>query len=106
MVASRGMRHDERSALLLSHVLLLLPQDCHMPEMDGLEATRSIRSSEAMNSVAPVYITALTASAFDFEKDACLRAGMNHFLTKPVRPRDLNDLLKSMAKRQPLGQQA
>ena len=76
-----------------------------MPEMDGLEATRNIRSSEVLNNAPPVYIAALTASAFDFEKDACLRAGMNHFLTKPVRPRDLNDLLMSMAKRQPPGQQ-
>ncbi|CAI5981632.1 unnamed protein product [Closterium sp. NIES-65] len=46
---------------------------------------------------APVVIAALTASAFDFEREACFAAGMNHFLTKPIRPKDLQQLLLSLA---------
>ncbi|CAI5458879.1 unnamed protein product [Closterium sp. Yama58-4] len=68
--------------------------DCHMPEMDGLEATRQIRQAEQLlPSRPPKFITALTASAFDFEREACFAAGMNHFLTKPIRPKDLEDLV-------------
>lgn len=83
-------------------------QDCHMPEMDGLEATQLIRVAEAeqqLKSAAggakatrPKIIVALTASAFDFEKEACFSAGMNHFLTKPVRPKDLEEMMLVAAK--------
>ncbi|GJP41124.1 hypothetical protein CLOM_g810 [Closterium sp. NIES-68] len=44
-----------------------------------------------------VFIAALTASAFDFEREACFAAGMNHFLTKPIRPKDLQELFLSLA---------
>jgi len=44
-------------------------------------------------AVRPKIIVALTASAFDFEKEACFSAGMNHFLTKPVRPKDLEEMM-------------
>ncbi|CAI7810453.1 unnamed protein product, partial [Closterium sp. NIES-54] len=73
------------------------PQDCHMPEMDGLEATRQIRNAEQLlPSRPPKFIAALTASAFDFEREACFAAGMNHFLTKPIRPKDLEDLVMKL----------
>ncbi len=51
-----------------------------MPELDGLAATREIR---ALNIVQPVII-ALTANAFDSDRDACLAAGMDYFLQKPI----------------------
>ncbi|CAI5936933.1 unnamed protein product [Closterium sp. NIES-65] len=71
--------------------------DCHMPEMDGLEATRQIRNAEQLlPSRPPKFIAALTASAFDFEREACFAAGMNHFLTKPIRPKDLEDLVMKL----------
>ncbi|MFZ5442030.1 MAG: response regulator, partial [Myxococcota bacterium] len=53
--------------------------DCHMPEMDGYEATRRLRAS---GSTVPVI--ALTAAAMTDELEACRAAGMNECLTKPV----------------------
>ncbi len=60
--------------------------DCHMPIMDGYEATRLIRSEE-QNRALP--IIALTANAMHTERARCLDAGMDGFLTKPVKSTDL-----------------
>eukprot|EP00271_Cylindrocystis_brebissonii_P002794 TRINITY_DN1358_c0_g2_i7.p1 TRINITY_DN1358_c0_g2~~TRINITY_DN1358_c0_g2_i7.p1 ORF type:complete len:582 (-),score=156.37 TRINITY_DN1358_c0_g2_i7:614-2359(-) len=73
--------------------------DCHMPEMDGIEATRRIRTYELSSHAPPgerrppLCIAALTASALSHEREACEKAGMNYFLTKPIRPADLEDLM-------------
>ncbi len=66
----------------------LVFMDCQMPEMDGLEATRQLRASGYV-----VPIVALTANAFDSDREACLAAGMNDFLTKPVMPDKLKQVL-------------
>lgn len=63
----------------------LIFMDMSMPLMGGIEATRRIR---AMSIKQPV-IVALTANAFDSDKSACRKAGMNDFLSKPVRRDDL-----------------
>jgi CheY-like chemotaxis protein len=59
--------------------------DCRMPAMDGLEATRKIRE----RLVTRVPIVALTASAFDEDRTACLAAGMDDYLSKPLRFEEL-----------------
>ena len=56
--------------------------DMQMPEMDGLEATRALRQMVLQSQ--PVVI-AMTATAFTEDRDACMDAGMDHFLSKPVK---------------------
>jgi signal transduction histidine kinase/CheY-like chemotaxis protein len=61
-----------------------LLMDLHMPGMDGLEATRRIRSIEAEEATTRTPIIALTANASPEDRDACLAAGMDGFLIKPL----------------------
>ena len=67
----------------------LVLMDCHMPEMDGFEATRIIRQlgSKTLNSRIP--IIALTASALKEDRERCFRSGMSDFIAKPVLKKDL-----------------
>ncbi len=62
----------------------LVLMDVHMPGMDGLAATRQIRAAEAAAGTARTPIVALTANAFGEDRDACLAAGMDAFLVKPI----------------------
>jgi PAS domain S-box-containing protein len=62
----------------------LILMDVHMPGSDGIEATRHIRAAEAEQSLARTPIIALTANALEEEREACLLAGMDGFLTKPL----------------------
>ncbi len=59
--------------------------DCHMPELDGLAATRRLREREK-GGARRLPIVALTASAMESERLACFDAGMDDFLTKPIVP--------------------
>lgn len=67
--------------------LILL--DCHMPVMDGYEATISIRNYEKEQNLKPIPIIALTANAFSSNKDKCLSLGMNDVITKPIKMDDM-----------------
>ncbi len=55
-----------------------------MPELDGFEATKLIREFEKKQNRNPIPIIALTASAMSSDKENCLQAGMNDYLTKPI----------------------
>ncbi len=71
----------------------LVFMDCHMPEMDGYEAAAAIRSngSKAINPQVP--IVALTADAMVKDRQKALDSGMNDYLSKPVKPEDLERVL-------------
>ncbi len=59
--------------------------DVQMPVLDGLEATRMIRREEAAGGRSPVPVVALTAHAFEEDEQRCLAAGMNSYVSKPIR---------------------
>lgn len=65
--------------------------DCQMPRMDGFETTQHIR--ELTGERARVPIVALTANAMKGDRERCLKAGMNDYLTKPFRPDALKETL-------------
>jgi len=67
--------------------------DVHMPELDGIAAARRIRDIEAAADGPRVPIVALTANAYGDDRDACLAAGMDAFLTKPLDRERLAELL-------------
>ncbi len=70
----------------------LILMDCQMPEMDGYEATREIRQRESEDS--HVTIIALTADALASSRQDCLEAGMDDYLTKPLRFEDLTEVIQ------------
>jgi signal transduction histidine kinase len=85
--------HAERYNLIL--------MDVHMPEMDGYEATRAIRSSGYANAKS-IRIIALTADAFKEDIEKCLTAGMDSHIGKPIYPNDLYAKIKENLYRQPV----
>jgi CheY-like chemotaxis protein/HPt (histidine-containing phosphotransfer) domain-containing protein len=72
--------------------------DVMMPEMDGLEATRLVRrrqmAGEHVHYKSRIIIVAMTAHAMQGDRDKCIAAGMDDYLSKPVRPKDIRDMLE------------
>jgi len=74
----------------------LIFMDCHMPIMDGYTATRELRLMESQQGLAHQSVIALTANALDGEREKCLAAGMDDYLSKPI---DTGQLLAVLAER-------
>lgn len=72
----------------------LILMDVSMPRMDGLEATRSIRAMERTQPGTRVPIIALTARALSEDREACLAAGMDDYVTKPIRKAELKSKIE------------
>ncbi len=71
----------------------LIFMDCQMPEMDGYESTRQIRAYETSENLESTPIIAMTGNAFEKDRQACKAAGMDDFISKPVKPHDLLELI-------------
>jgi two-component system, sensor histidine kinase and response regulator len=90
VVAGNGA---EALAALEKQQFDLVFMDVQMPEMDGLEATAVIREKEkASGRHQP--IIALTAHAMKGDREKCLAGGMDGYLTKPIRPQELDEILE------------
>jgi CheY-like chemotaxis protein len=66
----------------------LVLMDCQMPELDGYEATRRIRGGANLTCV-DIEIIAMTANAMKGDREKCLEAGMNNYISKPMKSADL-----------------
>jgi len=85
---------DGREALdvLGSQSFDVIFMDQHMPEMDGIEATREIRRREG--DLAHTIIVALTACQLDEDRERCFAAGMDDFLGKPVKAQQFSQVIR------------
>jgi PAS domain S-box-containing protein len=81
-------------ALQNEHYDLVL-MDVEMPEIDGLEATRMIRSPQSAVRNRQIPIVAMTAAAMQGDRERCLQAGMNAYISKPVLPQALLEALNA-----------
>jgi CheY-like chemotaxis protein len=90
VTAENGLKVVE---LLKTERFDLILMDVQMPEMDGLEATKHIRDK---NAIQPVII-AMTANAMSGDQEECLKAGMDDYMSKPVRIETLKTMIQKWA---------
>ncbi|KAE9629370.1 response regulator [Parasedimentitalea maritima] len=95
-IAANGVEAVEMYCETGPDVVLM---DMMMPEMDGLEATMVIREYEEANGVGHCPIIALTANAMPADKDRCLQAGMDGFLSKPINKKALWGAIEESSRR-------
>jgi two-component system, sensor histidine kinase len=88
----RALRDSDRPDLVL--------MDCRMPTMDGMAATREIRTQEPNLGLARVPVIALTATTSDTNRQQCLKAGMDDVMSKPYTREDLHRVLQRWTQRE------
>lgn len=96
VVAANG---KEAVAVMEKETFDLILMDVQMPEMDGFEATAAIRKKEKSRGLHQI-IVALTAHAMKGDHEKCLAAGMDAYLSKPIRPQELDEMLARYGARQ------
>jgi signal transduction histidine kinase/CheY-like chemotaxis protein/HPt (histidine-containing phosphotransfer) domain-containing protein len=83
--ALEAMRSEQFDVVLM---------DCQMPRMDGYETTEAIREREARQGLMRMPVIAMTANAMMGDRERCLVAGMDDYLSKPVKPSQLENMLR------------
>ncbi|MDN5697317.1 MAG: response regulator, partial [Rubrobacter sp.] len=95
-VAENGLKALE--AIAKSHYDAVL-MDCQMPEMDGYRATEELRRREQNEGLERLPVIALTANALRGDRERALEAGMDDYLTKPVKPAEIGAMLENWTTR-------
>jgi two-component system sensor histidine kinase/response regulator len=94
-IVSNGLAALERLEVIPYDIIFM---DCQMPEMDGYDTARSIREREQTLSQghfpSPIHIVAITANAMQGDREKCLAAGMDDYLSKPIRFQELQAVLE------------
>lgn len=97
--ATQPSKQDNRANLYIPNrrpdVVLL---DLNMPIMNGFEAARQIRQFEKQTGAPPAVIVAITGLGDDIARAKAYQHGFNFFMSKPVRPQDVTDMLESIRK--------
>jgi CheY-like chemotaxis protein/HPt (histidine-containing phosphotransfer) domain-containing protein len=101
LTADAAANGREAIEALRLHPYDLVLMDVQMPEMDGLEATRQIRNPPSATRDPNIPIIAMTAHAMQGDKERCLEVGMNGYVSKPVSPRELADVLERWLPEEP-----
>lgn len=92
--AVRAERGEEGVALYEQHSFELILMDCMLPGMDGYEATRKIRKLEQLHKLKKCHIIALTADVSKENKERCVQAGMDDYMSKPFDFKELSNMIK------------
>lgn len=95
-LAENGHQALEQFARQVAPPFAAVLMDMQMPEMDGIEATRAIRSLEEAQQRRRTPIVAMTANAMQGDRERCLAAGMDDYLSKPIRSQELYALLERL----------
>lgn len=72
----------------------IILMDCQMPEMDGYDATRALKSGKYGESIVKIPVVAMTANAMEGDKEKCFASGMDDYISKPIDPARLQEVLK------------
>ena len=91
VIASNGR---EALQLAKSETWRIIFMDCQMPELDGFETTRALRAWEQEEGRPRTHIIAMTANAMAQDREQCLAAGMDDFVSKPVSARALAEAVE------------
>ncbi len=90
-VANNGQ--EAVNKLTVEHDFDLVLMDCQMPVMDGYAATQALREYESEKNISHLPVVAMTANAMEGDKDKCLAAGMDDYISKPVNQQALKETL-------------
>ncbi|WP_125559764.1 hybrid sensor histidine kinase/response regulator [Pseudoalteromonas rubra] len=93
-IAENGIEALDKLRDKETQVYTLVLMDCQMPKMDGYEATRRIRSAQTGNHYTDIPIIAMTANAMQGDRQKCLDAGMDDYITKPIESAKVTEKLE------------